>query len=139
VNLRILSETPTTVTVGWDPVPGAVGYDFYIDAKRVSFTHDGTKTSVKFGKPDAGLHDYGVESLMHGSSGVILVPAPAPPPPPPRLEHRQLQRREHLRHHRRQRPPERQRHRRDHEGPRRILARLTARVPLRSPPPRHEG
>lgn len=83
MNLRVLTETAKTVTVGWDSVPGAVGYDFYVDGKRVSFTHDGTRTSVKFGKPDAGQHDYSVRTFIYGERGLVTVPVPPPPPPPP--------------------------------------------------------
>jgi len=37
--LQILASTTTTVTIGWDPVPGAVGY-------RLSSETQGTKYAV---------------------------------------------------------------------------------------------
>lgn len=80
MNLRILTETANSVTVGWDPVPNASGFRFFRDAVPVSSSFDGSKTSVKFGKPDANPHVYEVRALVYGDSGTITVPTPTPPP-----------------------------------------------------------
>jgi hypothetical protein len=51
LQLKKIAETGTTVTVGWDPVPGCEGYLFYKDGVRVSRTFDPKRKSVKFSKP----------------------------------------------------------------------------------------
>lgn len=55
MQLRKVSETPTTITLGWDPVPGADGYLFYADGKRVSRTFDPKRKTVKFSKGPASF------------------------------------------------------------------------------------
>ncbi|MBA3565247.1 MAG: hypothetical protein H0W31_00140 [Actinobacteria bacterium] len=59
--LRIVSQTATTITLGWDPVPGADGYRFSSSqsTKRTN-TWNGGASSVKFSK---GASCYGVEAL----------------------------------------------------------------------------
>lgn len=61
--LHKLSETATTITLGWDPVPNAYGYRFLADGHPVSVTFDSTRTSVKFAK---GAGEYGVLALVKG-------------------------------------------------------------------------
>lgn len=45
--LTVLSQTKTTITLGWPAVPGAEGFEFLVDGKR-SNTWDGTSTSARF-------------------------------------------------------------------------------------------
>lgn len=54
-----VSETATTITFGWWPVAGAVGYRFYANGDPVSNTWDPMRNSVVFGKADS----YRVEAL----------------------------------------------------------------------------
>lgn len=60
VPVRLVSETATTITLGWDAVPGADGFRFMSEKGRVSHTWDGSRTTVKFAK---GSSWYRVESL----------------------------------------------------------------------------
>lgn len=63
--LRKRSETATTITLEWDPVPGAYGYRFFADGHPVSWTADGTVDHVKFAK---GAAEYKVLVLLAGDS-----------------------------------------------------------------------
>lgn len=49
--LTVLSETATTVTVGWTPPAGAVGYRFRRNGGKWSHTWDGSLSSTRFAKP----------------------------------------------------------------------------------------
>lgn len=60
VPVRLVSETATTITLGWDPIPGAAGFRFTSEKGRISHTWDGSRTTVKFAK---GSSWYRVESL----------------------------------------------------------------------------
>jgi hypothetical protein len=71
--LHKISETATTITLGWVPPPGAIGYVFYRDGARVSNTWDGTKASIKIEKA-AKIEVEAVGSLAKG-----VWPMPAPP------------------------------------------------------------
>lgn len=82
MNLTVQSETATTVTLQWAAISGAVGYVFTRDGTRVSHTMDGGRTSVKFSKPDAAEHSYGVEELVRGESAIFVIPAPIVVPSP---------------------------------------------------------
>lgn len=82
MNVRVLRETTTTVDIGYDKVPGAEGYAYYLDGKRVSRTLDPDDLEAHFRKPDAKTHVYEVRALEVGDRGAITVPA-APVPPPP--------------------------------------------------------
>lgn len=69
--LRITNETAKTLTVEWDPVPGAIGFLPLIDGKQVLAdgkrhpSWDGSRTSTKFGRPqDNKPHEYTVAVLM---------------------------------------------------------------------------
>jgi len=55
MELRKIAETAATVTLGWDPVPGADGYLFYADGQRVSRTFDPKRRTVKFSKGPASF------------------------------------------------------------------------------------
>jgi len=82
IALTVVSETATTLTVGWTPVVGAAGYEFLVDGKRASNTWDPTTKQVKFGKPDSGDHTYSVLVLGKTDEGDLVWPAVTPPPPP---------------------------------------------------------
>jgi len=60
--LRLVSQTPTKITLGWDPVTGAVGYRFQsaANAPKWSHTFDPTRTSVVFAQ---GKEPYVVQAL----------------------------------------------------------------------------
>lgn len=62
LTLRKVSETESKITLGWDPVPGAVGYRFQsaATAPKWSHTFDPTRITVLFSK---GQEPYKVEAL----------------------------------------------------------------------------
>ena len=66
--LTVISQTATTITLGWIPVSGAAGYRFLIDGVATSTTMDPNRKSVKFGLK-VGQHKYEVRALMYGVSG----------------------------------------------------------------------
>ena len=74
IELRKVSETNTTITLGWDPVPGAAGFRFIVDGK-VSHTWDPFRTTVKVSKVASRVM---VEAVGVTDSGVW----PTQPPPP---------------------------------------------------------
>jgi hypothetical protein len=80
MNLRVKAETATTVTLEWDPLL-ADGFIFFVDGQRKSHTLDGTRTTVKFSKPDSGPHTYVVSELTIRSRSEIVVPVVTPSPP----------------------------------------------------------
>lgn len=59
--LRVVAETATTYTLGWDPVPGAAGYWLLIDGKRVAWTADPDPVPRRFAK---GHLSYGVQPIQ---------------------------------------------------------------------------
>ena len=67
---RRISESDQAITIGWDPVPGQVGYvpridgnEKLTDGKR-HIGYPSTATQVRIGKPQDGLpHKYGVRIL----------------------------------------------------------------------------
>lgn len=71
--LHKISETASTITLGWTPPAAARGYIFYLDDKRVSGSLDGTKDRVRFSKPGP----YKVEALGTLATGAF--PAPVEP------------------------------------------------------------
>jgi hypothetical protein len=78
--LSVVSETATTITLGWDPQTGADGYRFYVNDVAVSRTFDPSRGTVRFGKvPDA---TYRVEALDVTGIGSGVYPRPTPPPSP---------------------------------------------------------
>lgn len=78
IELRVIAETVSTITFGWDSVAGATGFRFTSEKQaKPSHTWDGTRTSVKFQKGSAW---YKVEALNVGEVGEY--PAEEPPPPP---------------------------------------------------------
>lgn len=79
ITLTKLSETSTTITLGWTPVVGCTGYRFTSENQaKPSHTWDASKSSVKFSKGSAW---YKVEALGVEDEGSY--PSVTPPPPPP--------------------------------------------------------
>jgi len=64
--LTKLSETANTITLGWTPVQGCVGYRFFADGVRKSHTWDPARAKVTFLK---GPAVFKVEALMPGVWG----------------------------------------------------------------------
>lgn len=60
LELRVVAETSSTITLGWSPPAGAAGYRFVVDGRAVSRTFDPSRSSVRFGK---GASSYRVEVL----------------------------------------------------------------------------
>lgn len=59
--IRLLSQTGSTITLGWDPVSGANGFRFTSERGGRSHTWDGSVTQVKFAKGSAW---YRIEALF---------------------------------------------------------------------------
>ncbi len=79
--LRVRSQTATKIVLEWDPVAGAQGFAFYRDGARVSYTMDGSRTSVAFAFSSTAK--YTVLALVAGPSGTYpSSPAPAGVPMP---------------------------------------------------------
>lgn len=55
LRLRVVAETATTITLGWDHVE-CDGFRFTHPSGRRSHTWDGTRTSVRFSKADGTYH-----------------------------------------------------------------------------------
>lgn len=83
IALTVIAETAGTITVAWQPVTGAIGYEFLVDATRVSNTWDPTVKQTRFAKPTDGEHTYSVVALAKQDQGDLVWPAVTPPPPPP--------------------------------------------------------
>lgn len=66
LNPGLVSQTKTTVTIGWTPIP-ACGYRFSVDGTVVSHTWDETVSQTRFRKPASdGQHIYEVEPILIG-------------------------------------------------------------------------
>lgn len=78
MELRVVSETASTLTLGWDPVAGAVGYRFSAEKQaKPSHTWDPSRSSVRFAKGSAW---YRVEALAAADTGQYPpVPSSSPP------------------------------------------------------------
>lgn len=81
IQLTVLAETAKTLTVGWTPITGSLGYEYLVDGKRVANTWDPAVRQAKFGKPDAKPHVYSVRALAQLDEGSLQWPAVTPPPP----------------------------------------------------------
>lgn len=82
--LHVISETKTMIRVGWTPVPGAAGYVYRVDGRRVSNTWDPAKSWTDFSK--ALGTKYGVEAIAPVAAGIYPPPVtPTPPPPAPNV------------------------------------------------------
>lgn len=79
LELRLIQETNSTITLGWTPQPG-YGYLFSADGKLVSRTYDANRSTVKFSK---NYTRYEVAVDVKGAIGTWPPPVEPPPPPPP--------------------------------------------------------
>lgn len=77
--LRVVSQTATTITLGWDARSNVVNYTFYANGNRVSNSYNGNLTQVTFGKvANCTTPCYVVQSLVSDGQGGY----PTAPPPP---------------------------------------------------------
>lgn len=81
IALTVVSETAKTLTLGWTPTPSAIGYEFYVDGRRVSNSWNGALGQVVFGKPDSGEHTYQVLAVGQLGEHTLQHPVVTPPPP----------------------------------------------------------
>jgi hypothetical protein len=87
--LSKLSETSSTITLGWTPPAGADAYAFYANGQVASVAtrsnKDGSpRSSVKFSKTSPGPPF--IVAALCGRAGVFSVDVgtyPSSPPPPP--------------------------------------------------------
>lgn len=78
-SVRLISQTSSRITLGWDAQPNVVNYTFYANGKRVSNTYDGTRTSVTFAKVNCTVSPcYAIQALVEGGRGGY---SPSAPPP----------------------------------------------------------
>lgn len=73
--VTLVSQTNSTITLGWTPQPG-YGYMFSAGGVLVSRTNDPSRASVKFSKVPSGIYD--VDVIVKGANGHY--PAASPPP-----------------------------------------------------------
>lgn len=73
--LHVVSQTNSTITLGWTPQPG-YGYLFSVNGSLVSRTNDPARASVKFSKVTNGTYEVAV--IVKGATGTYPPPAPAP-------------------------------------------------------------
>lgn len=66
--LTVLNKTALTITVGWTPPAGAVGYRFYRDGKPVSSSYDPTKSRVTFSSVPGAVYRVDVLGLLDTGS-----------------------------------------------------------------------
>lgn len=78
MEIRKIAETATSITLGWDPVPGCDGYIFYSAGVRRSKTMDPSRRSIKFSK---GMEPYRVEAVRLSVIAFDEYPDPVKPPP----------------------------------------------------------
>lgn len=74
--IRKVSETATSITLGWDRVPGADGYRFYSAGVLRSKTMDPDRTTVKFSK---GQEPYKIEAVVLDPVDSGTYPSSPPP------------------------------------------------------------
>lgn len=74
MEVKKIAEGTSTITLGWTPVPGCLGYVLYVDGVRKSNTWDATKDNWRVSK---GGTEYRVVALGVEDEGVY----PSPPPP----------------------------------------------------------
>ncbi len=65
--LHLVSETATTITLGWTPPTGILGYIFYVNGKRVSNTWDATRKTTSFSRKPSAV--YQVVAIKQAASG----------------------------------------------------------------------
>src|SRR6188472_1768092 len=73
--VTLVSQTSSTITLGWTPQPG-YGYLFSANGTLVSRTNDPSRSQVKFAKANT----YEVAVIVKGAIGTY----PTEPPPPPK-------------------------------------------------------
>lgn len=81
MNVRKITETDTTITLGWDSVPNARGFmgtldgsDLLADGKR-HYSFDPLLSQIKMAKKlDGNNHSYGVIALGSLGSGAVVSP-----------------------------------------------------------------
>src|SRR6188472_4083945 len=85
--LTKLSETSTTITLGWDPPLGVGGYVFYANGQAVSVgsanDKNGPRKSVKYSKTSPGPPYIGAATCRQGGILVLqtgFYPTSAPLP-----------------------------------------------------------
>ncbi len=79
-SVHIVSQTNSTITLGWDPQPG-YGYLFSAEGQLVSRTSDPSRSTVKFAKNSANSYD--VDVIVKGANGHCCeVPNPGDTQPP---------------------------------------------------------
>lgn len=76
--VRLVSQTSSTITLGWEPQEG-FGYRFYRGGVFVSSTNDETRTSVRFSKITPASYD--VKVITEGAGGHYPTVAPDTTPP----------------------------------------------------------
>lgn len=74
--VRLVSETSTTITLGWSPQPG-YGYLFSADGNLVSRTNDPNRDTVRFSKQ---YSSFDVDVIVKGANGHYPIVEPPPPP-----------------------------------------------------------
>jgi hypothetical protein len=89
MNLSVVSETATTLTLGWSPPAGVGSYTFYAAGDVVSVASrnmkDGSpRSSVKFHKTTPGP-PFQVAAICRSSAGAFSVDAGFYSPPLPAL------------------------------------------------------
>jgi hypothetical protein len=78
ITLTKIAETASTITLGWTPVPDALGYRFTAEKQaKPSHTWNASASQVKFSK---GSSWYKVEALSAKDTGTY--PPPVAPPGP---------------------------------------------------------
>lgn len=75
--VTIVSQTSSTITLGWTPQPG-YGYLFSADGTLVSRTNDPSRSQVKFSKNQNNSYD--IDVIVKGANGHCCTVTPPPPP-----------------------------------------------------------
>jgi len=79
IEIHLVSEQERNFTIGWTPVPGCYGYEFYKDGKYVTRSRDPLKSTIRFSKPPSPSV-YSVVAMMGGTSGDFVYPVEEPVP-----------------------------------------------------------
>lgn len=76
--LTKISETATTIVLGWEPVAGAVGYRFQSNANKPKWSHtwDPARTTVRFARDDGPFR---VQALAAAAEGTWPPATPQKP------------------------------------------------------------
>ena len=68
LNLVVVSQTSSKLTVAWTPYLAGLGYELTVDGKRVANSWNSALAKTTFAKPDAAQHVYGVVAVCTGLS-----------------------------------------------------------------------